>query len=171
MSNLEDTVRSVVEDFIKNEVLFTALDVSNAVKSVLPHARHREVRDVVRAMFSTDIETQGWARSPIAVTLDNGTKAEALLYHPLTDSWDLDNKYTAQQRAATSSRPVSLAQQAVGIPATVALPPSLPVPVTAHPMPKIVPATATPAPTAPLPTARNLWDQLFQTQPSLFPRK
>lgn len=170
MANLEDTVRLVVQDFISREVLFTALDVSNSVKQNMPHARHREVRDVVRAMFSTDIETQGWARTPINVTLDDGTTAEALLYHPLTDSWDLDNKYTAQQRAATSARPISVAQQATGVNPTVTLPASLPVPVTAHTMPKIVPATPAPVP-APLPTARNLWDQLFQTQPSLFPRK
>lgn len=167
MSNLEDTVRSVVQDFISREVLFTALDVSNSVKQSLPNARHREIRDVVRAMFATDIETQGWARTPITVNLNDGTTAEALLYHPLTDSWNLDNKYTTQQRQATASRPVSVAQQAAAVPATVALPPSLPVPVTAHPMPKIVPAT----PAAPMPTARTLWDQLFQTQPSLFPRK
>lgn len=163
MSNLEDTVRSVVQDFISRDVLFTALDVSNSVKQSLPHARHREVRDVVRSMFSTDIESQGWARTPITVTLGDGTTAEALLYHPLTDSWDLDNKYSAQQRTATSTH-VSVPQQAAG----VTLPASLPVPVTPAPMPTVAPA---PAPTAPLPTARSLWDQMFQVQPSLFPRK
>lgn len=167
MASLEDTVRSVVQDFISREILFTALDVSNSVKQSVPAARHREIRDVVRAMFSTDIETQGWARTPITVTLGDGTTAEALLYHPLTDSWDLDNKYTTQQRQATSSRPVSVAQQATAVPVTVSLPASLPVPVTAHPMPKIIP----PTPAAPMPTARTLWDQLFQTQPSLFPKK
>jgi hypothetical protein len=134
----------------------------------LPNARHREVRDVVRSMFSTDIEAQGWARTPIGVTLGDGTTAEALLYHPLTDSWDLDNKYSVQQRVATAARPTSVAQSASGIPSTVTLPASLPVPVTPHPMPTIVPA---PAPSAPLPTARSLWDQMFQVQPSLFPRK
>lgn len=173
MSNLEDTVRSIVEDFISREVLFTALDVSNAVKQSQPHVKHREVRDVVRSLFSTDIETQGWAKTPIAVTLNDGTKAEALLYHPLADSWDLDNKYTAQQRQATATRPSqSLPAAALGV--TVQVPVTLPVPVTAHPMPKVVPATPVVAPTptpVPLPTARTLWDQMFQTQPSLFPRK
>ena len=170
MSNLEDTVRSVVQDFITHEVLFTALDVSNSVKTALPHARHREVRDVVRNMFSTDIESQGWARTPIAVVLGDGTTAEALLYHPLTDSWDLDNKYSTQQRTATSARTVSTAQAASGVASTVTLPASLPVPVTPTPMPKIVPAAPAPAP-VPMPTARSLWDQMFQKQPSLFPSK
>ncbi len=160
MSNLEDTVRSVVQDFISRDVLFTALDVSNSVKQSLPNARHREVRDVVRSMFATDIESQGWARTPILVTLGDGTTADALLYHPLTDSWDLDNKYSAQQRTATAYRPVAQAQatvaqaqsQAVTIPAAAPAVASAPTPVAAPP-------------------ARSLWDQLFQTQPSLFPRK
>ena len=171
MSSLEDTVRLVVQDFISRDVLFTALDVSNSVKQAAPNARHREVRDVVRSIFTTDIETQGWARTPISVTLGDGTKAEALLYHPLTDSWDLDNKYSAQQRVATSVRPVSMQQSAAGIPSTVTLPASLPVPVMPHPMPKIVPTPAPVTATVPVPTARTLWDQMFQSQPSLFPRK
>lgn len=177
MSNLEDTVRSVVQDFIKNEVLFTALDVSNGVKQQLPHARHREVRDVVRSMFAADIESKGWARTPISVTLEDGNTADALLYHPLTDSWDLDSKYDAQQRVKTPFRPIAAAQAAVfqaqttqaasvtvdddgditlSTPGSVVITGSTPV--------------NTPAPT-PLPTARTLWDSMFQTQPSLFPRK
>lgn len=165
MSNLEDTVRSVVQDFISRDVLFTALDVSNSVKQSLPQARHREVRDVVRSMFSSDIESQGWARTPITVTLGDGTTAEALLYHPLTDSWDLDNKYSAQQRTATAVHAVPAPQASA-----VTLPASLPAPVTPLPLPTIVPAPA-PATPVPMPTARSLWDQMFQTQPSLFPRK
>jgi hypothetical protein len=158
MSSLEDTVRLVVQDFVGRSVLFTALDVSNAVKQQMPHARHREVRDAVRGMFSTDIETQGWARTPITVNLEDGTTAEALLYHPLTSSWDLDNEYGAQQRAATSFRPTTAAQavvaqaQAQTVPAT-----------TAATAPVVAPAPA-PAP------ARALWDQMFQSQPSLFPK-
>jgi hypothetical protein len=170
MSNLEDTVRSVVQDFISRDVLFTALDVSNSVKQSLPNARHREVRDVVRSMFSTDIETQAWARTPITVTLGDGTTAEALLYHPLSDSWDLDNKYSAQQRTASSVHTPSVPQTAAGVSSTVTLPSSLPVPVRPNPTPTITPSPASAAP-VPMPTARSLWDQMFQTQPSLFPRK
>jgi hypothetical protein len=162
MASLEDTVRTVVQDFMGRGVLFTALDVSNAVKQSNPNARHREVRDVVRALFATDIETQGWARTPISVTLGDGTTAEALLYHPLTSSWDLDNEYSAQQRAATAFRPVAAAQ------ATVAAAQAQ----THAPVPSTVPAPVPAAtPVAPLPTARTLWDQMFQTQPSLFPVK
>ena len=170
MATLEDTVRSVVQDFITNGVLFTALDVSNAVKTALPNARHREVRDVVRGMFTTDIESQSWARTPIQVTLDDGTTAEALLYHSLSDSWDLDSKYDNQKRASKAYRPVAAAQATlaqaqaaiVNIPTTQAAAPTASIAAT---------PVAPVAPSAPMPTARNLWDQMFQTQPSLFPRK
>lgn len=171
MSSLEDTVKLVVQDFMGRNVLFTALDVSNAVKQQMPHARHREVRDVVRGLFTTDIEPQSWARTPITVNLEDGTTAEALLYHPLTSSWDLDKEYSAQQRSATSFRPVAAAQATVAQAQVVPVPVAqtaaalgLPVPTTAHPMPKIVPATPAPAP------ARALWDQMFQSAPSLFPK-
>jgi hypothetical protein len=167
MPSLEDTVRTVVQDLIKNEILFTALDVSNTVKQAQPHARHREVRDVVRGMFTTDIESQGWARTPITVTLADGTTAEALLYHPLTDSWDLDFKYDAQQRAKTTYNPTASAKATVQAaqylnPAiTNVSPPTVSVPVVASV--SIVPAT--------LATARDQWNSLFATQPSLFPKK
>lgn len=168
MANLEDTVRLVVQDFISRDILFTALDVSNAVKSQLPNARHREVRDVVRGMFATDIETQNWARTPITVTLEDGTTAEALLYHPLSDSWDLDNKYDTQQRAQKSARPLQQAQvtiaQAVAQNVT-------PQPVTVPAAQGMTTAGLPTTPAAPMPTARTMWDSLFQTQPSLFPTK
>jgi hypothetical protein len=172
--NLQDTVLAVVEDFINREVLFTALDVSNEVKTVMPHARHREVRDVVRSIFTTNIENQGWARTPITVTLGDGTTAEALLYHPLTASWDLDNKYTAQQRAQNSLRPMATAQTVVvaaqAARASAPVPPIVNVSATALAA-AINTSMSAPAPVTPLPTARTLWDDLFQKQPSLFPTK
>jgi len=48
MSSLEDTVRLVVQDFMGRNVLFTALDVSNAVKQQTPHARHRDCSQPAR---------------------------------------------------------------------------------------------------------------------------
>lgn len=155
-NTLEDTVRLVVEDFMTSDVLFTALDVSNAVKKVLPTAKHREVRDVVRSMFLSEIEPKNWARSPISVTLADGSTTEALLYHPLSDSWDLDSKYGTQSRVAISYNPVAAAQTTVAQAGSTAT--TTPAPV------------ASPAP-IPMPNARALWDQMFATQPSLFPRK
>lgn len=154
MATLEDTVRSVVEEFVKNEELFTALDVSNKVKLQQPLARHREVRDVVRSLFTTVIEPKGWARSPIGVTLPNGNQETALLYHPLADSWDLDTKYDQQKRQQAAVQP---AKQAAAAVAAVTQP--APAPVVAPVVP------------APVQTARQQWDSLFKTQPSLFPTK
>lgn len=162
MSNLEDTVRLVVESFVNGDESFTALDVSNKVKVQLPHARHREVRDVVRSMFQLEIEPKGWARSPIVVNLDDGTTAEALLYHPLSASWDLDNRYDQQKRSQVAVDPSKVAAAAVAAATVVA-------PITQPSSTASVTVSATTS--VPMPTARDLWKQLFATQPSLFPTK
>jgi hypothetical protein len=183
MANLEDTVRSVVQDFISREVLFTALDVSNAVKQQLPHTKHREVRDAVRGMFTTDIEGQGWARTPITVNLPDKTQAEALLYHPLTDSWDLDNKYDTQARQATSYRPAASAAATVAAAqAQTTVPAGTPISVAAGfssitvdttGISIVAPSVTVQGQTIPAPVAspRDQWKSLFDTQPSLFPKR
>ena len=165
MIQLQDAVLDVIKDFVSREVLFTALDVSNVVKKTLPFARHRDVRDVVRAAWSTDISTQNYDQTPITVVLGDGTTATALLYHPLSASWDLDNLYTQQQRNQ-SNKPITVTplttvsgtlSKANDGTLTVVTAPSnpLPPPVTA-------PAVVNP---------RDLWAQMWQNQPSLFPRK
>lgn len=172
MVTLQDKVRSVVEELMNKDELFTALDVSNQVKTLQPNARHREVRDVVRNIFATEIATKGYARSPITVTLDNGTTADALLYHPLSASWDLDNLYDQQKRQQKSFNPVAAATAAVSAAAASASP--LPSTVTATviaPMPGAASVTLSATAPVPMPTARDLWNQLFATQPSLFPTK
>jgi hypothetical protein len=153
MTTLDSEVRSVVQAFMQSGELFTALDVSNKVKMALPLVRHREVRDLVRGMFTTDIEPAQWARSTITVTLADGSQAEAMLYHPLSDTWDLDNKYDIQKRQQASVKPAQVAAQALGL----ATPVTVPAPVVAAPVPT--------------PAAKDLWAGMFQSQPSLFPRK
>ena len=160
MATLQDTVRTVVQEFMDNDELFTALDVSNKVKALLPNVRHREVRDEVRSMFSSEISPRGWARSPITVTLEDGVNtAEALLYHPLSASWDLDTKYDDQKRAQVSFNPARVAAAAVAAVSSVATPSP------------VVALTSSILATSPIPTARDLWKQMFATQPSLFPTK
>ena len=157
MANLDDTVLSTVSDFVKNGEMFTALDVSNKVKDVLPFARHREVRDLVRALFVTEIEPNGYAHTPITVTLADGSTADALLYHSLADSWDLDAKYDAQKRAVTAKRPTNT----VAVPVVASTPVSAPV-ATVVPVVVSKPAVM---------SSKDLWSRLFSTQPSLFPQK
>lgn len=167
MKTLDDMVKETVKDFVTGSTLFTALDVSNKVKEAMPFARHREIRDIVRNLFTTEIETAGYTKTSISVTLKDNSTADALLYHPLIDSWDLDNKYSAQQRAG-GLKQVQAPQSAPAIGALTQIVPLPPV-MKPAPMPKIVPVTPVVAP--PAPAARVLWDQLFGSQPSLFPRK
>lgn len=170
MSTLDQEVRLVVEYFIKNGELFTALDVSNKVKMVMPFARHREVRDIVRASFATDIQTAGWARTPIQVTLEDSSVAEALLYHPVSDTWDLDSKYDMQKRAQAALHLAPLP--------TITTPTiSVVVPVVASGT-TVIPVLAASIPTsAPVTKAvvqaqvRDQWAAMFSSAPSLFPRK
>lgn len=147
MSQLDNLVDSVIADFVSSKTLFTALDVSNKVKETMPFARHREVRDIVRTSFSNCFSMQGYTRSTIGVSLDDGTVVDAILYHHVSDSNDIDSKYGDQNRGL-SKNPV----------------------VTA---PVVAPAVAV----APVTSAvkqtdtKTLWMSLFDTQASLFPRK
>jgi len=104
-NTLEDTVLSVVHSFMSNETLFTALDVSNEVKKTIPTARHKDVRNMIRSIYGEIIEPAGWSRTEIDVTLDDGSAVPALLYHPLSESWNLDELYGDQKRMQVSVKP------------------------------------------------------------------
>jgi hypothetical protein len=178
---LEQQVTLVVENLVNNEQLFTALDVSNKVKESLPDARHREVRDVVRRLFTSKLSLEGYAATPITVTLHNGVTAEALLYHPLADSWDLDVKYDMQKRSQVSAKAVAGPTPVVsdsGTSASVTDDGTVSVQSARKTscFPKVtVPADPVPAAPAPVTvqkvSARDAWTNLFNSQPSLFPRK
>jgi len=164
MVTLEDVVDKILAQMTANQELFTALDVSNQVKVELPLARHREVRDLVRNKFASHIEPIGYAKTPIQVTLSDGSTVEALLYHPLVDSWDLDSKYDAQKRSQTTTK------HNVNV---VSNPNNTVVPATTAPMvSNVAPVVSVPTAVVPSPLdARARWQQLFNSQPSLFPRR
>ena len=168
MQTLQDLVRQTVTAFVQSDTLFTALDVSNKVKETMMTARHRDVRDEVRNLFATDIEPMSWARTPIQVNLPDGTSAEALLYHPLSSSWDLDSAYDNQKRAQISSRPAVPVQAPV--PATVAADGTVTVMVTDDGV-TLTGTTITVAAPVAQQAAKDLWANMFQSQPSLFPLK
>ena len=146
MSQLDNLVENVISDFVSAQALFTALDVSNKVKDTMPFARHREVRDIVRTAFSNVFSMQGYTRSTIGVSLDDGTVVDAILYHHVSDSSDIDSKYGDQNRGI-SKKPVVAAPVAMS--------------VVAAPITPAVKQTDT----------KTLWMSLFDTQASLFPRK
>jgi len=161
MSDVKNVVKQIVKSFVDQGWLFTALDISNAVKQQLPYVKHREVRDIVRDLFVVELEPQGWAKTPITVKLADGSSATALLYHDLASSWDLDTKYNDQQRA----------QVAVPLNAPTTAP-SLPVPPAPVSEPKAVSTVSqTPSLTAQAAaTPAVVWQSLFLNQPSLFPK-
>ena len=157
MKTLQEFVEETVKDFVSSQTLFTALDVSNKVKETMPFSRHREIRDCVRELFSSEIESKGYARATIEVTLLDGSKASALLYHPLVDSWDLDNKYSLQKRTAALQTTT-----AVSAPTVSTCTPAVSAPTVTTVTPPVVSSTVT--------SSKSLWENFFKSSPSLFPR-
>jgi hypothetical protein len=161
----EDSVREIVLGFITSNTLFTALDVSNEVKETFPQVRHREVRDTVRALFTSHIEPAGWARTDITVTLEGGNTATALLYYPLSASWDLDAQYSDQKRAQKSVKTPQIVSAAVNSSGSVTVQSAVGLTV------NVPAAQATTTMQVAQTAARDLWKQMFSSQPSLFPRR
>lgn len=70
----------VVDELTSAGLMFTALDVSNAVKQSVPEARHREVSPIVREIF----ERRGmgaYQQTSIDVMAQGNKPTRALLYH------------------------------------------------------------------------------------------
>lgn len=164
MQTLDNVVRETVQQFVKDGLLFTGLDVSNKVKETLPFARHSEVSELVRLSFASEFEPAGYAKSPINVTLSDGSTRTAMLYHSLADSWDLDTKYGDQKRSQTAVKPNAV--KPVAVPATVTANGT----VVVKPVSPAMPAPAA-APVVTQAQARDLWAGMFNSQPSLFPLK
>lgn len=77
---LEAVTARVLDTFTSAAMLFTALDVSNAVKQTLPDVRHREVSPLVRAAFARG--SMGKYRQTLIDVVAEGRKpTEAFLYH------------------------------------------------------------------------------------------
>jgi len=163
---LEDTVNEIIKTWVEEGKLFTALDVSLEVKKTMPFARHREVRDVVRSEYA-DMQSSGYGRTDIDVTLNDGSTTKAMLYHPLSDSWDLDAKYDAQKRAQTLKASTATSTPAVVAPTSVT--PVSPQPTVADLIKQKLAQNIVPVPT--VNPNKHLWDALFDTAPSLFPRR
>lgn len=97
--NLEKVVEKVVESFIDKRWPFTALDISNGVKKEdgAEAVRHRDVAPVVRNIFMAGLMTNSYEQDLIDVTLPNGDKRNAYLYHHW--STDCDNYTNRTQQA------------------------------------------------------------------------
>ena len=87
---LEAVTARAVDDLTGAAMLFTALDVSNAVKRTMPTARHREISPIVRDLF--DRKAMGsYTQTLIDVLADGHKPVKAYLYHlpeASTDRYD-----------------------------------------------------------------------------------
>ncbi len=93
----------VVDNFTAQGAIFTALDVSNAVKTTLPDVRHREVSPLVRELFERHAMGD-YQHSLIDVLADGKTPTQAYLYHLPEHSPDL---YDDSMRNQLAIPPVS----------------------------------------------------------------
>ena len=88
----------VVDEFTSAAMLFTALDVSNAVKQTIPEARHREISPLVRDIF----ERRGmgaYIQTSIKVVAAGKGPTTALLYHLPEQTEDMYDHTMRQQLA------------------------------------------------------------------------
>lgn len=93
--NVQDVLARVLDRFTAQGMLFTALDVSNAVKETLPNIRHREVSPLVRQAFEGS-ELGPYKSTQIDVN-SGGQKVQALLYHlPANDPSQYDESMRSQ---------------------------------------------------------------------------
>ncbi len=79
-STLRAVTQRVVDNFTAQGALFTALDVSNAVKTTLPDVRHRQVSPLVRDLFERHAMGD-YQHTLIDVLADGKTPTQAYLYH------------------------------------------------------------------------------------------
>jgi len=155
---LADEVYEVVMIMMSDETPFTVLDISNEVKKTNPTVKHWQVRDEVKKLYDTDIQPY-WTRSSITVNLEDGSTAQAMLYHPVSmQSYELDTLYDNQKRSQTLKSNVASSTNDATDLATVSL--TVDTPSTS------ISGTTT----IPTPEARLVWKQLFDTQPSSFPK-
>jgi hypothetical protein len=153
MNSLDNEVRSVITEFMSQDKLFTALDVSKKVKLTCPFARHSEVRELVRQMFKTDIVPLHWNRTLISVTLADGTVTDTFLYHPVPAPANVADVY---QQASINVTPYADPSGQLSLFANTVASSSTPV----------APTPVTPTPVS----AKDRWADLFNSA-SLFPGK
>jgi hypothetical protein len=101
---LRGVTQRVVDLYTREGWLFTALDVSNSVKTTLPSIRHREVAPVVRDLFANGAMGDGYAQTLIDVLADRKT-VQAFLYH--LKGADIESGYDDDKRRQLAIPPVS----------------------------------------------------------------
>lgn len=109
----------VVDEFTSAAMLFTALDVSNAVKQTMAEARHREISPLVRDIF----ERRGmgaYTQTLIDVMAQGSKPAKAYLYHLPEQSPALYDDAMRTQLATPPQRSNVVEEQVVSASSTEA---------------------------------------------------
>lgn len=104
VQSVEQVTRRVIDNLVDQGFMFTALDVSNAVKDHLPGVRHREVSPIVRSLFEDAAMGDDYTRTEISVTA-GARQVSAFLYHSEDDeAQDYDGNLRQQQARPPSAR-------------------------------------------------------------------
>ena len=94
----------VLERLVNQGFMFTALDVSNEVKSELDGVRHREISPIVRELYDDGALGDDYTRTLIDV-LAGGKTVQAYLYHHEDDDpEDYDGDLREQKARPPSAR-------------------------------------------------------------------
>ena len=97
-------IKEAVKKFVKNEKLFTSVDIGNAIKKEIlsMEIRNREVRDWLRSNIVADEVLKDYVQEPIDVC--NGTRM-ATLYRP---HWKDSSEYMGPDRDQTALTPADI---------------------------------------------------------------
>lgn len=102
---LRGVTQRVVDLYTEGAFLFTALDVSNAVKQTLASVRHREVSPIVRELFDNGWMGEDYEQTLIDVVTEGRKPAQAFLYH--LAGADIVAGYGPEKRNQLAIPPVS----------------------------------------------------------------
>jgi hypothetical protein len=95
--------QDIVEDYFRDSCCFTSLDVSKIVKRSFPNERHGEISNVIRDFAMNEMLNHDFMISYIDVTLADGSKTKARLYHHIRDMYDLDIIYDESKRSQAAA--------------------------------------------------------------------
>ena len=90
--NNKDIIKSFLNDFIKDQKIFTSVDLSNKIKQEGMWISNTEVANELKDIFNNEDIFDGYATQRTVLEDNNGTRVNALVYYPC-DQKSSDAKY------------------------------------------------------------------------------
>ncbi len=90
--NNKDIIKSFLNDFIKDQKIFTSVDLSNKIKQEGIWISNTEVANELKDIFNNEDIFDGYATQRTVLEDNNGTRVNALVYYPC-DQKSSDAKY------------------------------------------------------------------------------